>query len=168
MSKALAKKKMGEQLEIVLGVVSGVATAALLSVVAALFKHVILPWYQELRYEGVDLEGVWEFKEKTDSAETIVKLDIKQSAHSLKGTGSVNIDRSDGENNFFGFVVSGFVWEGYVTLNLKSSNRKIVAFSTMLLKVTNGGSRLKGTFAGRHHREDEVRSMGIELSRTHG
>ena len=155
-------------MEIVIGVVSGVITATLISGFLAIMKKIILPWYQELRYEGVDLEGSWEFKEVSDSAETKIKLELEQSAHTLKGAASISSERKNGDNNFYSYVVSGMVWEGYVTLNMRSANRKVVSFSTMLLKVSNGGRVLKGTFAGRNHRDDKVSALEIELNRDHG
>ena len=69
------------------GVVAGIITSALLFVMGIVFAKLILPWYQALIYDGVDLRGSW-VGEKLDSAGAKYRyeLTLEQNAHKITGT----------------------------------------------------------------------------------
>jgi len=62
--------------------------------------------------------------------------------------------------------MSGSVWEGFVTLNMKSIDRRAIAFATALLKVNQGGQELKGAYCYRNFRTDQVSAIDIEHLRS--
>lgn len=143
---------------IVLGVVSGTLTTAFLYVLSRFFTEVLLPWYQRVKYQGVDLHGTWTGK-VIDSDEIVFpfRLILDQNAHQL--TGTATLDKStamDGDSSTT-YSLSGNVWEGYITLNYKSLDRTRLSFATSLLRVVRGGRKLEGYFVFRDMKHDEIR-----------
>ena len=41
------------------GVIAGIITSALLFLAGLFVAKILLPWYQNLVYQGVDLRGLW-------------------------------------------------------------------------------------------------------------
>lgn len=145
------------------GVISGVLTALLLLMSGLFLRKVIVPWYQEIKYQGVDLNGTWSNNEESpDKAK--FEMTIKQNAHLIKGealiTGSIIKD-----GNKLEFNMTGTVWEGYLSLTMKSKDRSRVSFATLLLKVCNGGQQLEGNLSHKSMAEDIVKSGNVLLFR---
>ena len=149
---------------ILLGVVSGVFTAALVLLLGKIFRTIIIPWYQGIIYEGIDLHGEWfqEF-EKREGVEVYFDLTINQDAHSLNGK-MIYGHKNKGKKPIT-YEVEGSVWEGYVRLNMKSTDRKKIAFATALFKVSAGGDQLEGVMNYRNFETDSVSSAELNLER---
>ena len=92
------------------------------------------------------------------------RLKLEQKAHNLSGQLIYTRVEEDRES-VISYLVSVTVWEGYVTLNLKSSDRRRIAFATTLLKVERGGQELKGWFCFRDFRTDQVSSLELVFTR---
>jgi hypothetical protein len=120
-------------LNIVLGIFSGILTSALLFALNRLFLEVVVPWYQQLIYEGVDLRDLWVYDHSKSDGVGKFRLKLEQKAHNLSGQLTYTSVEKDTES-VISYLVSGTVWEGYVTLNLKSSDRRRIAFATTLLR----------------------------------
>jgi hypothetical protein len=73
---------------IIWGVVAGLLTSALLFLVGVIFSKVVLPWYENLVYKGVDLRSVWVREFDQHNAHYAVQLSLDQSAHRVTGTGT--------------------------------------------------------------------------------
>ncbi len=151
-------------LTILLGVISGVFTATLVYMSGLLFLKILVPQYQKVVYEGVDLNGLWSYKNDIDEAVSLFTLNLRQDAHELKGSLSYTKTTAT-ETKQVSYSASGSVWEGYVTLNLKSTDRTAIAYATALLKVERGGHQLKGAYCYRNFRTDNVSSLDLEFSR---
>lgn len=151
-------------LNIVLGIFSGILTSALLFALNRLFLEVVVPWYQQLIYEGVDLRDLWIYDYPKNDGVGKFRLKLEQKAHNLSGQLTYTSVEKDTES-VISYLVSGTVWEGYVTLNLKSSDRRRIAFAATLLKVERGGQELKGWFCFRNFRTDQVSSLELAFTR---
>ncbi len=150
--------------QIFVGVVGGVLTAALLYLCGLIFVRIVLPWYKRLIYRGVDIDGTWEYRyDQPDSFGSMV-LRLSQNAHDLCGEAAVTVRSGQGEQNFI-FGVHGTLWEGYASLILKSKDRRVIAFSTLLLKVVNNGAVLEGIYAFREPSSDRAKSVDFFLNR---
>ena len=152
-------------IEVFFGVLSGVIAAALLCVASLLLRRVVIPWYQEMRYQGIDLRGTWLFNPSPDGSNADIKMTIKQSAHQLSGNARLIFKNEEGHGKDIEFEVHGSVWEGYLTLNLRSTDRTRISFITMLLKVAGGGGELKGVMAARNVKNDCVDSHDLSFAR---
>ncbi len=134
-----------------LGVVAGTLTSALLVVFGAALSKIVIPWYQRLVYRGIDLSGSWEGMFEMKGARYRFDTSLRQSAHLLKGTTTKSKSGSD-DDYVHNFKLSGSTWDGWVLLNLESSDRTSLSFGTALLKIYETGERLEGGmfFRGRH------------------
>jgi hypothetical protein len=159
---------------IIWGVVAGAITSTILLVVAKIFSKIILPWYQDLIYKGVDLQGKWVSQKTYPNGITYhYTLTLRQNAHRLDG--NMTISKMNSSQNpsagYLGdyvqaFTVSGTTWEGFVTLNMTSNDRRSLSFATSLLQVRDRGLSLIGHMAYRSSRIDQVDSEDIAWSRS--
>ena len=153
---------------IVLGIVSGIITTVLLFLAGNSFTKIIIPWYQKIVYHGVDLNGEWKSEiqkddGKDDGSETF-RLNLMQNANTISGELTYLRFKKEETREVF-YSMSGSVWEGYLTLNMKSKDRRVIAYSTSLLKIERGGHELKGYHCFRNFRTDQVESVDLLYKR---
>jgi hypothetical protein len=157
-----------DALNIFLGVISGVITAMLFYVGSRFVEHTIKPWAKQVRYDGVDIEGVWIDRDSdavtSTTSETTLTLD--QSARDVRGTYSLRF-RSPSNSFDLHMTVSGELWEGYVSLTMRPVDRTVTSVSTALFKVDGGGVSLRGVMAFRNVNSDKVETMPVNLMRGH-
>lgn len=134
------------------GVAAGVLISGLLFTIGVIFAKVVVPWYQALVYQGVDLSGHWVQHQDHGGIAYDYSMVLKQAAHDLKGTMTLTKSGAPpGPRGDYvqGFDVSGSTWEGFVTLNMRSSDRRGLAFATSLLEIQDRGKSLSGVLAFR-------------------
>jgi hypothetical protein len=144
------------------GVVAGVLASLLLLLVGLFFTKIFLPWYEGIRYKGWDVSGLWVFSQSTADGSYSYQMILTQKAHGLCGTMTIMKSASSpgGSKDYVqAFDVTGTTWEGYVTLNLKSSDRKSVAFATSLLQIQDRGKSMAGQLV---YRTSQVNQIGSE------
>jgi hypothetical protein len=138
---------MGEEISvtksIILGVVSGIVTSFILALVLRIYTKILKPWFEELLYKGVDIDGKWATTHVTPSTTYHLTLHVDQKANKLSGTyyekcvhGS---EETSAEHSITGTLVNN-----YIIINFSPISRKIIAPGTMLLKIMDGGSSLHG------------------------
>jgi hypothetical protein len=159
---------------IIWGVVAGIATSAALLILSQLFNNVVIPWYQELVFKGIDLRGKWIAQKTYPSGISYhYSLLLKQNAHNVRG--SMTISKMNSQpgppGGFLGdyvqsFEVTGTTWEGFLTINMTSDDRRSLAFATSLLQVRNRGQALVGHMAYRSSQVDQVDSEEITWTRS--
>jgi hypothetical protein len=155
------------------GIVAGVFTSGLLSVLGKVMTKIVVPWYQNLVYRGIDLRGKW-ISQKTypNGISYHYSMVLDQNAHDLQG--SMTISKMNSQPGPPGghlgdyvqeFVVKGTTWEGFVTINMTSNNRRSLSFATSLLQIQNRGEALVGHMAFRSTLSDQVGSEDIIWTR---
>ena len=70
---------------IFIGVLSGVITACLLFVIGKIWIKILIPWYQRIKYQGVDISGRWIYETTLDESKASFDLTLEQNAHELRG-----------------------------------------------------------------------------------
>ncbi|EJG0483161.1 MULTISPECIES: hypothetical protein [Vibrio] len=135
------------------GAVSGVIATGFLWLCGIVLYKVLLPWYQEKVYKGVDLAGRWTYETEENGATYTYQIDLEQSAHNISGTGVITKSQSD-DNYIQDFRISGETWEGYLTLNMRSSTNVSLSFVSGLFKVEDRGSKLTGSWSYRTRSDD--------------
>lgn len=159
---------------IIWGIVAGALTSALLLLLGQVFTKVLIPWYQSIVYKGVDLRGRWT-SQRTDrnGISYHYTLDLEQNAHDLKG--NMTIAKMNSQPNpaagllgdyVQSFTIDGGVWEGFVTLQMESTDRRSLSLATSLLQIRDRGQTLVGHMAYRSTRVDQVDSEDIVWSRS--
>jgi len=153
---------------VVWGVVSGLFTSALLFSLGLFFSKIIVPAYLNLIYRGVDLRGVWTCERDLEgSGKFSVQLSLNQNAHEVTGTGTLT-KSSTGKNDYVQFFsIIGSTWEGFLTLNMRSTNRKSLSFVAGLLKVKGRGDVLEGHWVYRAASIDDAVAEKLYLTRQH-
>ena len=148
-----------------IGIISGVITTILVFFFSVLVKKSLIPFWERLRYKDFDIEGSWSTHKELGDAKYSYLLELKQNAHDIKGTATI-IKEFNGTLEYNqGFIVTGYIWGGYVTLNLRSNNRRSLSFATALLKVMGRGNPLEGFLAYRRNDGDGVGSEEIAFQR---
>lgn len=153
---------------IIWGIISGILTSGFLFLIGLCTKKIFIPWYQALIYQGVDLSGEWRFHQPPGQINYDYHLIIEQKAHNLTGTMTITKTGSPpGPNGDYiqGFKMNGTSWEGFVTLNMQSSNRRSLSFATSLLQIQNRGIFLSGQLVYRSNDPDRVVSEPIRWER---
>lgn len=150
----------------ILGIVTGIVTAAILFLCKALWDSKFHPFLRELRYGGVRIDGKW-LGEGTDPDgdwNTELLLILNQSAFDLSG--SFNLKHKSSKNSYeLFFDVKGRIWEGYVVLNLTPVDRRITSFATAMFKIDGGGAGLVGQMVYRNVFAESVTAESVMLNR---
>jgi hypothetical protein len=154
----------------VLGIVTGIITTAIIFLIKNLWTTKALPLLTATRYQGVLIGGQWQGDyNNTDPSNgpvfsTSTKLFLDQKAHQLSGLYLFDFKSHDRDFSLE-FNVSGYIWEGYLTLNFTPKDRRITSYGTTLLKLHNGGNLLLGTWIYRNVEEERVDSSPLSLAR---
>lgn len=154
------------------GVVSGIITAILIFLSTAIFNKIVLPWYRDVVYKGVNLSGEWSESDDTSSK---LSVHLKQVGHQLNGIAAITIEPVENaiENAVDGTSAKrvsnlrfeGSTHDGYLVGHFKSTDRREVVFANVLLKVTHAGRRLRGVMTFREASTDEIVTQKTEWSR---
>ena len=132
-------------LSIFIGVLSGILTSIIIWLIVRTFRKIIIPWYQENIYRGIDISGEWKsHQEYAGKVKVDQIIQIKQKGHRIKGTlVSRNHMPSQGED-VSSFIISGEIFDNYVDIEYKVENKKLIGRGSHLLRVVDGGKNMKG------------------------
>lgn len=131
---------------LVIGVIGGIITAAVIHLLVVLFDKVLLPWYRQLVYRGVEIQGKWEESHEYGNGNTqLVTAELSQKAHAI--TGSVTIVKStNGEITRTEIMsLKGAVKDRLFNGTIVPVDKKRVGISTVLLEIIGDGSRMRGS-----------------------
>lgn len=131
---------------LLIGVVSGLVTSALIFVGAVLWTRVLKPKLEDIAYKGVDIGGRWELVPLEDGDidwHQFEVLELRQNAHRIKGT--VTLMARDGSSaSPRTMELEGEVCDRFVYARMRSPLKQRVAHVVFLAEVTGDGSRLEG------------------------
>lgn len=128
---------------------AGIAAGMLLQALAAIFKQIILPWYQQVTFNGVDICGHWYYESVTPSGMKIFgNIQVAQHADQL----NVSITKSQSREGsdtieIKTYKLSGSLRDRLVILGGNNINPKQLGRQVYLLEVVNGGMSLTGSSA---------------------
>jgi hypothetical protein len=152
---------------IVTGVISGVISAVLLFISRALIVAHVLPWYQDLIYRGIDVDGKW-YASHINMQQDF-SIDIKQSAGIIRGDARLQrradeIDKARFED-VRDFKIDGRIQDRYITLTLSHRNRQRIGVVTLLLEPVCDGRQLDGVMSFISMESNELDSIYVHFSR---
>lgn len=148
-----------------LGIITGILTSFLLLAGKKLWDGWAVPFIRATRYSGVQVEGTWIGVNPDPEEGNKIRLFLRQSAHDLAGDMTLTLT-GGGSERVLDFVVNGYMWEGFLTLNLRPKDRRVTSYATVLVKLHDGGQRLLGQMAFRNVQADIVETSKLILSRT--
>ncbi len=137
---------------IVLGVVSGVTTSAIIYGCITAFNHLIVPWYQQMIYRGVDISGAWKNEltigEKTHSLNQISTYHFSQKAHNVTANISiVKVLPSGKVVPTETLKLKGEVRDRILYAMIHSKDDFRIAAAALLLEIYGNGSKMRGTIS---------------------
>lgn len=146
------------------GIISGILTTWIILAVKYYWQHKVTPYLRSMRYQGVQVDGSWVGKSKDEEHESKSRLFLAQSAHQLTGT---YVFSFKGEEKDFtlDFQVTGYMWEGYLTLNFLPKDKRVTSYATALLKLHGGGTQLIGQMCFRNVEEEKVTAIPMAVGR---
>jgi len=150
---------------LVVGIISGILTSAMIFLAISVFEKVVIPWYQAIIYRGVDINGEWQM-ERPGSNQTAI-FNLEQSAHKIKGIATfvTKESKSEGLDEVRTFTVDGQISERFVTLVLKHKDKQRLGISAYLLEIVGDGRKMKGYISGYNIGTSKIISSACELAR---
>ena len=146
------------------GIIAGILTTWLILAGKYFWQTKITPYLRSVRYQGVVVDGSWVGMSKSDDHQSETRLFLSQSAHQLTGTFIFSFKNK--EKDFtLDFQVTGYMWEGYLTLNFLPKDKRITSYATTLLKLHRGGNQLLGQMCFRNVEEEKVTAIPMALGR---
>lgn len=143
---ALGRINIGVSREVIVGVVAGILTTGFLSLGGTLFGTIILPWYHESSYKGLDLSGSWRIRlgdggvNSDDHLE--LTADLKQVTDRVSGVLVVVAKGRSGQP--LTYNLSGSRREQFLAITIEKIGRKQFGVGTSLVQVIDVGNRLRG------------------------
>lgn len=152
--------------QIVLGIVTGILTTAVLWGARAIWEHRVRPRIEQMLYNGLQVDGPWyaQIVGKEDAVR--FTLAVQQTGGKLSGTGRIRLINSSNDFDTSGSL-SGELWEGYIAFSFRPINRRSTAFMSGLFKVTEAGAVLHGYLSIRDKTAEKVVTVEIALHQGH-
>lgn len=144
--------------QIVLGIVTGILTTALLWGLRSLWEHKIRPKAEGILYNGLLVDGGWHSQLILPESATLFTLELRQAAAKITGEGRIRLCSST--HQFDSAVnVTGVLWEGYIAFTFRPKSRRSTAIMSGLFRVTDAGGVLHGYLAIRDKTSGDVNSF---------
>lgn len=134
---------------ITVGIISGLLTAVILLILRNLFFDSFLPWYRQIMYKGVDLNGSW--FSYSNAQKTL--LELKQHSDTISGKATVQLMKefipekhieAIHIDDIRTFDIEGDISERFVHLKLRHTDRNRLGMLILLLQVEGDGTKLTG------------------------
>lgn len=160
----------------VVGIVTGIITTTVLYAAKVFWTAKVTPFLKRIRYQGVQIDGVWSGISEVTAEQVAAgqpgspfhsegSLFLEQNAHDLKGTFHFKF-KNEVKDFALEFNVTGYMWEGYVTLNFTPQDRRVTSYATGLLKLHDGGVSLIGSWLFRDVEKEFVSHTPLILTRS--
>lgn len=153
------------QSTIVLSVVSGIITSSLIFILISLFKGMVIPWYQKVIYQGVNISGAW--CGKIEGGHQLITLNLKQSANKIDGTANFasNITQNAHWEPLRVFNIKGTIQDRFISISGNHCDQQRLGVNSFLLEVIGDGRKISGVFTYYSVGISEITSDPIIFSR---
>jgi hypothetical protein len=132
---------------IVTGVVSGLLTGALLYLLSRVVQQIVIPWYRELIYTGIDLSGSWEVNPDPPHARHLY-IELIQKANAISGTATHTVKRPEvGGDPTRTYRLHGEVRDRFLWIRGHSTDPKRIGVLCYLLESVGDGNTLRGSLS---------------------
>ncbi len=134
-----------------LGVVAGIITYVIIGFTISIFRKIVLPWYQNLIYKGINIRGEWlgyaatieggEYVVGPDSESTVI---LNQQGNKIYGE-LLLTKQPSGEKCRKLFEFEGTFVDTILMCNSKARDSNNMGKGAFLMKLTENGAKLKGS-----------------------
>jgi len=147
---------------LVLGTLGGLIATFLVFAFTSVFRRIVLPWYRQVVYRGIDISGVWKVKRTPQTRS--VSFEIFQKAHSIEGTGTI-VTTLDGANEIRSFKLDGTLSDRFLEFRMRHIDPKQLGIVVGIFEVIGDGNSMKGYLSGYKIRVGTIESDAVELER---
>jgi len=131
-----------------------------------MFNKILLPWYRDIIYNGIDISGSWFNEQKFQNLlKQECTFNIEQKAEKLCVTMSIIKISIDGTTETKIFKLKGYIKERFVLLQGENIDRKKIGIISFLLQVERDGCLLKGVDSWYDVGTSSIRSSETSLMR---
>lgn len=129
---------------IFVGVFSGVLTTIIIFLFSKFIKSIAIPWYQNAVFKGLDVSGNWN-NEFNFNGDVLAEqtLELEQKGHLLTGQMSSTYKKKK-PSVTVSFKIEGEIFDNYIFLRYKPTDKKHLGGGSIMLKIVEGGSKLEG------------------------
>ena len=143
------------------GIIGGIGATALIFVITKLWKEVFVPWYENLIYKDISINGKWEGALKIDTDKYQEKIIIKQSAFQVNGT----ITEVNGTKPGKIFTFNGIIKNLNLVCTYESQDKTSLDRGCFSLRLENDGNCLKGYSLFYHDPDNSIKTGGYIWNR---
>ena len=151
---------------IIIGIITGVATSVLIALSILIFNGVIVPWYRQTIYKGIDVSGEWSSSLEIKGVKETFIMNIRQKANSISCLMTVNIHHSDKDTEIKTYKLNGIFEDRFLSLIGKNINKQNIGVNVMLLEIRDGGNKMLGKEAWFSTVHNKIDSEDVEWTRT--
>ncbi len=138
---------MNNAQSLIIGVVSGIVTTALIYLAVQIFRKIVIPWYQSIIYQGLIVSGEWRVASLSTGEGQEIVLNLTQKAHRLEGTATY-VRKTDTSNllteHIKTFQIEGRVADRFAVLTLRHTERNRIGVEVLLLEIIGDGRKMAG------------------------
>lgn len=128
-------------LTLIVTIISSIITWSFLLMV----QRVVLPWYENLTYKGIRLEGSWQSTTSSHKKVTHHEfMDIKQRGHILTGYYFVKNELKKSKPILSNYSLEGRIVNNHISLSCFIKSQKRMGIVQFLLEIDEGGEALTG------------------------
>jgi len=151
---------------IIIGILTGIITTAILYLISRMFMDWVMPWYRSVKYTGIDVSGVWETKQDFETSIEYSLLNLRQKADKLEGLWTISITQNGSDDNEIKtFSVKGTIEDRFALLTSKNTDQRQIGIGTMLLEAIGNGFELTGCETWYSVDNKEIKADKISLKR---
>ena len=157
---------MGNMESLVIGVVSGILTSALIYLLILIFTRIVLPWYRQLMYRGIEVQGEW-----TSSMHLRPELiqewsmELKQKADSVSGDLSQSKCQDGQIIKTETLRLTGSLKDRFLSGSIHPVEKSRLGICMILLEIVGDGSEMQGCVGWYDIGTKSIMSDDIELKR---
>lgn len=130
---------------IFIGVFTGVVASILIWIVVKTFNKIIVPWYQNSIYRGINLSGNWiathNFPGEVNVEQEII---LQEKGHKITGSLVSQNYVKQKLKTTTSYSLVGEIFDNYIDVEYKNKDKRLMGRGSQLLKVKDGGKSLEG------------------------
>jgi len=151
---------------IILGVVSGLITGLIAFAVSTAIRRVVVPWYRQVTYNGVQISGTWQLEVSEPAHGREVTLEISQRGDIVDGVSTHMLkEQFNNVDRVRTYKVSGTISDRFLVLNGRSTDARRLGAMTVLLEIVGDGQAMEGFVCGYSSRKNTVVGVQARMRR---
>jgi len=151
---------------IILGVVTGIITSAIIYLLVLIFNRIVLPWYRSFIYRDVIIQGSWEETLDFGHGNTqVATTELVQKADAISGNVTVVKSAHGQVTRTEIMTLVGTIKGRLFNATMIPVAKTRVGLNTVLLEVFGDGGRMRGSTAWYDAGSGRITSQSTEWAR---